>query len=553
MESRYKVRGSRLRCAVFHFTQKLAALVVAGTFVFTNYEAQGLKSISLAWDPSTGPGVVGYTVQYGTNSRQYSDFLVVALSTTATIPNLVEGVSYFFAVSAYTVTGLESDPSEEIQYTVPLTPTTNGQPTLSPIANLVINEDAGQQSVSMSGITPGGILELMGIGVTAVSSNPYLIPNPTVIYTSPNTTGSLLLAPVGNAAGSATGTVTIDNFKLLNSLFSRTFSVTVNPVNDPPILDEIGNVTLPFNTREHTVALSGIGSGAANEVQGLTITATSSNPTLIPNPEINYLSGATTGTLFLKPAESASGTATINVTVSDGQAQDGIALRSFTVVVGNSSFYTRYVEAESGTATTPMVPVSDANASNARYIHTQNDNAGTVSFVINLSQPGDYTVWCRTLSRNPATDSFYVSINNGIEEVYHTAPNSWSTNWQWSQISDSSLAPRLFRLDQGSHTLMFRGRERLTPLDAFYISNDRNFNPHRAIKVVVAPVVVPSPGIRIQFQAFPGFRYELQASENLGAWTSLWLSSVLAANQPLSFLDTAQTGLGRRFYRVQIR
>src|SRR5687768_10574330 len=112
MESPYTVKGSCLRHVILHLKQKLAALVVSGTLAFTCYEAQALKSVRLAWDASTGPGVVGYTVRYGTNSRQYSDFLVVTLSTTATIPNLMEGVSYFFAVSAYTITGLESDPSE---------------------------------------------------------------------------------------------------------------------------------------------------------------------------------------------------------------------------------------------------------------------------------------------------------------------------------------------------------------------------------------------------------------------------------------------------------
>jgi hypothetical protein len=550
LESPYTAKGSSLRYAILHFKQKLA-LVVSGTIVFACSEAQALKSVNLAWDASTGVGVAGYTVRYGTNSRQYSDFLVLGLSTTATIPNLVEGVSYFFAVSAYTITGVESDPSEEIQYTVPLAPATNGQPTLSPIANLMINEDAGQQSVSLSGITSGGTLQTLGIGVTAVSSNPYLIPNPTVIYTNPNTTGSLLLAPVGNASGTTTITVTIDSFKLLSNVFSRAFTVTVNPVNDPPTLNAISNVTLPLNASAQTLTLSGIGSGAANEVQGLTVTTLSSNPGLIPHPDINYVSGTTTGTLVLKPEEDASGTANINVTVSDSQG--GIAIRSFTVVVGNPSFYTRYVEAESGAITSPMVSVSDPNASNGRYIHTQNDNLGTVSFVINLSQPGGYIVWCRTLALNSGTDSFFVSMDSGIEDTYHTAQNSWSTNWHWSPVTSSSLAPRVFQLSQGSHSLMFRGREKSTPLDAFYITNDRDFVPHHAMNLVVTPVVFPSRGMRIMFQASSGSRYEIQASENLASWTPLWLSSVLPANQPLSFLDTAPTLSGRRFYRVQTR
>ena len=47
--------------------------------------------------------------------------------------------------------------------------------------------------------------------VTASSSNPALIPNPTVTYTSPNATGSLAYTPVANTSGSAVITVTVSD------------------------------------------------------------------------------------------------------------------------------------------------------------------------------------------------------------------------------------------------------------------------------------------------------------------------------------------------------
>ncbi|MCX8092450.1 MAG: immunoglobulin domain-containing protein, partial [Verrucomicrobiae bacterium] len=69
--------------------------------------------------------------------------------------------------------------------------------------------------------------------VTATSSNPALIPNPTVSYTSPNSTGSLTFTPVANAFGTATLTVTVNDGGASNNIISRSFTVTVNA---PPLI-----------------------------------------------------------------------------------------------------------------------------------------------------------------------------------------------------------------------------------------------------------------------------------------------------------------------------
>src|SRR5439155_7985 len=58
----------------------------------------------------------------------------------------------------------------------------NDLPTLDPLAAVVIDEDAGVQTVSLAGITAGG--ETQTLTVTATSSNPGLIPNPAITYTS---------------------------------------------------------------------------------------------------------------------------------------------------------------------------------------------------------------------------------------------------------------------------------------------------------------------------------------------------------------------------------
>src|SRR6185436_6079569 len=71
--------------------------------------------------------------------------------------------------------------------------------------------------------------------ITAVTtSNPQLIPNPTVNYTSPNTTGTLTFTPTANASGAATITVTVNDGANANNTAQVVFNITVNPVNDAP-------------------------------------------------------------------------------------------------------------------------------------------------------------------------------------------------------------------------------------------------------------------------------------------------------------------------------
>jgi hypothetical protein len=101
---------------------------------------------------------------------------------------------------------------------------------------MAINENAAVQSVALTGISSGAANEIQTLTVTAISSNPNIIPNPTVTYTSPNNTGLITFTPVLNASGTATLSVTVNDGGTSNNIITRTFSVTVNPVNQLPTL-----------------------------------------------------------------------------------------------------------------------------------------------------------------------------------------------------------------------------------------------------------------------------------------------------------------------------
>src|SRR5262249_5553525 len=74
----------------------------------------------------------------------------------------------------------------------------NDPPTLNPLSNLVLGEDAGLQTVLLTGITSGATNEAQELAVSAVSGNPALIPTVLVSYTSPATNGTLAFAAVPN-------------------------------------------------------------------------------------------------------------------------------------------------------------------------------------------------------------------------------------------------------------------------------------------------------------------------------------------------------------------
>jgi hypothetical protein len=64
--------------------------------------------------------VAGYIVYYGTTSGRYIYADNVEQNTQVSISNLQEGVTYYFAVTAYNVSGKESIFSDEVRFLIPV-------------------------------------------------------------------------------------------------------------------------------------------------------------------------------------------------------------------------------------------------------------------------------------------------------------------------------------------------------------------------------------------------------------------------------------------------
>lgn len=188
------------------------------------------QSAKLIWNPSPDTNVIGYEIYYGSASRTYTSTLVLGNVTNTIVFGLVAGNTYYFAATCYDAAGNESGFSDEASYAVPLTVTNtvppNQPPTLNPIASLILNENAGVQTVALTGITSGATNQNQPLTITAVSSNTRLV-KPSINYTNPNTTAILTFKPAHNTYGVATIAVTAKNNNQSNNFVTRTFTVTV--------------------------------------------------------------------------------------------------------------------------------------------------------------------------------------------------------------------------------------------------------------------------------------------------------------------------------------
>ena len=101
------------------------------------------SQVTLAWSPPADPDVTGYAILYGNACGSYSSRIDVGARTSQTL-DLPDG-TYYFAVEAYTSTGLTSLPSNEVSATLvtvitPPAPTPTPTPAPAPAAAPVTGE-----------------------------------------------------------------------------------------------------------------------------------------------------------------------------------------------------------------------------------------------------------------------------------------------------------------------------------------------------------------------------------------------------------------------------
>ncbi len=234
-----------------------------------------------------------------------------------------------------------------------------------PSVQFLTIEDAGQHALALRGITDADG-NTQPLRVTATTSDPNLIQDLFVAYTTNLPTGTAYFRTAPNASGTATISVTVEDGGFDRNLatpsdnqfsVTKTITVQVGPSPDAPTLDTPASPTITESmvATQRMVTIGNLTDGDGN-TQNLQISATSNNQTLIPDSSLLFNFGGadlaatlfvelsqpapTAGVLKYTPAAQRSGVATIMLTVTDsgadlmfGNADDVTITRSFTVTV----------------------------------------------------------------------------------------------------------------------------------------------------------------------------------------------------------------------------
>ncbi len=159
--------------------------------------------------------------------------------------------------------------------------------------------------------------------------------------TSGQSTG-ISITPTSTLSQTLTGLTALETYvyriKGVNAVgesgYSNVITTTLPDTNAPPFVNALPNLgPIPTWSAPITVNLTGITAGG-EPGQTVTITATSSDTSVVPHPFVSYTAPASAGTLTIDPTGT-EGTATITVTLNDGQAENNLFTRTFTITVSN--------------------------------------------------------------------------------------------------------------------------------------------------------------------------------------------------------------------------
>lgn len=96
------------------------AIVTVAIPFFSALTNAGAANVTLAWDRNSQPNIAGYKVYFGPARGTYPFVIDAGNVTQQVVNNLQDGVTYYFAATAYNVAGVESDLSAEVSHTMPV-------------------------------------------------------------------------------------------------------------------------------------------------------------------------------------------------------------------------------------------------------------------------------------------------------------------------------------------------------------------------------------------------------------------------------------------------
>jgi len=250
------------------------------------------------------------------------------------------------ASTTYTVQNNLAIPVTSLPATISINVTAeNDLPTISGITDQTIleNSNTGALAFTIGDVeTPAS-----GLNVSGVSSNTTLVTDANIVFAGNAEDRTVTVTPLAGQSGTATITITVSDGSLNASI---NFVLTVT--NSAPTITPIGSQSTNENTPTSAIAFT-IGD-AETQPGGLTLSATSSNTTLVPDVNITLGGTGASRNVVITPASGQSGATTIIITVSDGSLNASI---NFVLTVNATPTITA-IGPQSTNENTPTGPIA---------------------------------------------------------------------------------------------------------------------------------------------------------------------------------------------------
>ena len=277
---------------------------------------------STAMDNPVEDETYNYTIQADDDDSIHGDNLAYSLTsapsgmTIGAGTGLVEWSPVNSDVGTATVTVLVTDDSsatDSKSFSITILNTNDAPIVSSAIDDILINEDTSDVSIDITGVFDDDdiIVASDSLTLSIANSNEGLL-NAGLDGLTVN------LSLLENQNGSATITVTATDDS--SATVTDTFIVTVNPINDNPVLTDIGAQSVNEDTAKVILLTA-----TDIDEDDLTYTATST--------ESNVTASVSNDTLTLTPADNWNGTTDITVTVTDDGTGTLTDTETFTVTI----------------------------------------------------------------------------------------------------------------------------------------------------------------------------------------------------------------------------
>lgn len=359
--------------------------------------------------------------------------------------------------------------------------TVNGTPTISAIDDQTIDEDAATDALPFTVSDPESSASLLT--VSGSSSNTTLVPNGNIVVSGSGSSRVVVVTPAANQFGSATITLTVSDG---TTAASESFTLLVSAENDAPTISAIDDQTVVHGTASDSLSftIDDIETAAAD----LTVTGTSSNEALVSNSNIVISGSGASRSVVVTPAANQSGSATITLTVSDGELSstetflvtiDGpptisaiddqsinedSATGSLSFTVGDDLTAAADLTVSGSSSNTTLIPnasimLSGSGANRSVIVTPVANQFGSATITLTVSDGSSTSTETFTLTVNAVNDAPTISTISDQTTAEDTATNAINFT-----IGDLETATDALEIERGSSNTT------LVPIDNIAIS-----------------------------------------------------------------------------------